>query len=236
MSTTLSIMQPYLFPYIGYFQLMSCVETFVLYDDVAFSNRSWVNGNSLLLNGKAHRFTLPLRRRRQSTQIKDLRLSNSDAWRARFSQTIRHAYSRAPFFEETNSLLLRILQCKSEFLIDLINLSLEEIKIALKLEVKILRSSNLQFDRHLAGQKRILEICRSSNATRYINPISGESLYSTDDFSRCGIDLGFIRSKAPAYKQFGEGFVPNLSIIDVLMFNGHSSRTRLLNQFDLISS
>lgn len=98
-------MQPYLFPYLGYFQLIQAVDKFILLDDVNFIKRGWVNRNRILVNGKDHLFSLPLQRASQFKKINDLKLADYPGWRNRFFKTLTHAYRQASQYEPVMKML-----------------------------------------------------------------------------------------------------------------------------------
>ena len=96
----LAIMQPYIFPYIGYFQLIKAVDKFVLYDDVNFINRGWINRNRILVNGQDSMFTIPLKDASQNKLINEIDVNWDNNWKGKFLKTIEQAYKKAPFYEK----------------------------------------------------------------------------------------------------------------------------------------
>jgi hypothetical protein len=227
-------MQPYLFPYIGYFQLMKAVEKFVVYDDVSFINRGWINRNNLLINGKASLFTVPLTGASQNRLIKDIPLAEDAKWPEKLMKTIEVNYRRAPFFGPVQQLLTGILAQRGVYINELIVASLKAINAYLGIGTTLVESSVVYGNDHLKAQDRILDICRQEGCTTYVNPIGGTALYDKDRFGAAGIALKFIKSKPIAYRQFSGPFVPWLSIIDVLMFNPAEEVNHLLNEYELL--
>jgi hypothetical protein len=96
----LAIMQPYIFPYIGYFQLIKAVDKFVIYDDVNFINRGWINRNRILVNGKDSLFTIPLKEASQNKLINDIDVNWDDAWKSKWLKTLEQSYKKAPIFNK----------------------------------------------------------------------------------------------------------------------------------------
>lgn len=231
---TIAIMQPYLLPYIGYFQLLTAVEKFVVLDDVNYINRGWVNRNQLLLNGEAHIFTVPLRGASQNRLICDIALDYEQNWREKLMRTIRQAYVKAPCYAQVSALLEGIIFYPSERLDEFLLNNLRVIISYLSLEVEIVATSRAYENAHLKGQERILDICRQERAEAYINSIGGKSLYDPAQFLSQGIQLYFLRTRPVFYPQGKLDFVPWLSILDVLMFNDPSAVRRLLTEIDLI--
>jgi len=217
----LAIMQPYLFPYIGYFQLINAVDVFVVYDDVAFINRGWVNRNRILVNKTAHYFTVPLSGASQNNLINetDIAAELYAQFRKKFFATLKTSYGRAPFFCETVNLVEQVFSPAVAGITDLARQGLEAVCAYLDITTRIVPTSTIYANTQLKKADRLIDICRAESAEIYINAIGGLELYSTEDFKTRGIDLKFIKSKPFEYRQFGDEFVPWLSIIDVMMFN-----------------
>lgn len=215
-----AIMQPYFCPYLGYFQLMRGVDRFVLLDDVNFIVRGWINRNQILLNHAAHIFTLPVVGASQNARICDLSLSDDVKWRDRLLKTIRQAYARAPHLEPTMNLLESMLHFADNNLAAFVGNSLRLAAQQLGLRCEILQSSAVLPQSSLRGQDRIIALCRALGATEYVNPPGGKALYRSSDFRKNGIALHFLDPELTPYPQFGQPFVPGLSLIDALMFNG----------------
>ncbi|WP_323696665.1 WbqC family protein [Thiorhodovibrio litoralis] len=229
-------MQPYLFPYLGYFQLLHAVDTLVLYDDVTYINRGWINRNRLLVNGAPWLFTLPLANASQNVLIKNLRLADwLAAWRQKWLKTLAHAYAKATYFGETQALIEPLLHQSSPWLIDWLEDSLRTLAAALGLSAHFKRSSADPLPPATDAQARILQRCAREGAGLYINPINGRALYQATAFAEQGIALRFLRSQAPAYRQSHAPFVPHLSIVDTLMFAGLAGTRALLPQYELVT-
>jgi hypothetical protein len=230
----LAIMQPYFLPYIGYFQLLAAVDRFVVLDDVNLIRRGWVNRNRLLLDGAAHTFTVPLRGASQNRLICEMELDDGQDWREKLLRTFRHAYGKAPCYEQVQPLLERVVGYPSKRLDEYLLHSIREIASYLSLSTEIVGSSSIYGNAELKGQGRILDICRQEGADVYINPIGGVDLYDPDSFRARGMELRFLRSGPLAYAQGKGEHVPWLSIIDVLMFNEPDVARRYLGGIDLV--
>jgi len=215
-----AIMQPYLFPYVGYFQLLHCADVFVLLDDVAFIQKGWVNRNRILVSQQAHLFTIPLAGSSQNRLIKDISLLPDHRTQRKLLVTIEQAYRSAPEFEQVFPLLKQLLHAPEPDLTTLVLDSLTCIQAHLGQPLPTtVRSSAIAKDPQLAGQKRILALCQALGATEYVNMQGGAALYSAADFARRGIALRFLQPTLTPYPQGSQAFVPGLSIIDVLMHN-----------------
>lgn len=226
-----AIMQPYFFPYLGYFQLMAAVDRFILYDDVNYIKQGWINRNRILINNQAHYLTLDLQGASSFKKINEVGLSFNAS---KLLKTIKQAYGKAPFYQETFPLIDKILFFEQNNLAAFVINSIREISAHLAIKVKIHVSSELNVGSDKSGQERVIEICRFFQATKYINAIGGKELYSKEIFRENGITLKFINSNFVRYQQFDHEFVPFLSIIDVMMFNAKEQVTDLLQQYTLI--
>lgn len=230
----IAVMQPYLFPYIGYFQLIASVDKFVVYDDVNFIKKGWINRNNILLNGQAFRFTFPLKGMSQNKTINQIQIDDNQDWKTDFLKTIRHAYSKAPFFELVFPLVESVFASKALTLSSLNTDSIKKICCFLSIETEIIISSDINKDNSLKGQDKIIEICKILHATAYTNALGGMDLYDPETFREHHIELNFLKPGRLDYTQNKNIFVPNLSIIDVLMFNSAEEVKQMLRNFQLI--
>ncbi|MCF1365232.1 WbqC family protein [Burkholderia cenocepacia] len=215
----LAIMQPYLFPYLGYFQLAAAVDRFVFYDDVAYIKNGWINRNRILLGGEAHYLTLPLNGASSSRRILDVRIQPRDRWMSKVLAMLHHAYSRAPQYALAIQLVERVLSTDTDAIGRVASNSVTETCAYLGIETQFIATSTGYDNDTLRGQSRVIDICCQEKARRYVNAPGGRALYDSAAFLDAGIDLEFIAPETSPYAQFGMPFVPNLSIIDVLMFN-----------------
>lgn len=232
--TSLAIMQPYFFPYLGYFQLIASVDKFVLLDDVHMIRQGWVNRNNILLQGKAHLISIPVQKASQNKLICDLELVDSAMWREKMFKTLRQAYSKAPYFSDVEPLVASVLQFPNNSLSHFVLQSITSVAEYIGLKTKFVPSSSVYLNAYLKGQERIIDICLQEHAGSYINAIGGQDLYSKKAFSDKGISLQFVKMRSVDYQQFGANFVPSLSIIDVLMFNSREQIAGLLMEKDLL--
>jgi hypothetical protein len=230
----LAIMQPYLFPYIGYFQLINAVDRFVLYDDVNYINKGWINRNQILVNDQAHMFTIPLREASQNKKINEIEVSNEKVWREKLLKTVAMTYKKAPLYRDVFPLIESILSFEKSNLSEFIHNSIIQLCKYLGIATTIIPTSSIYANQGLKGQSRIIDICDLEKANIYINPTNGRSLYQQPEFLLKGIDLKFIRTRNIAYRQYSDiAFVPYLSIIDVLMFNHNENLKKILTEYDL---
>jgi len=231
---TLAVMQPYLFPYLGYFQLIHAVDRFVVFDDVNYIKKGWVNRNNLLENGSAGLFTVPLNGASQNRKINDIALSDEAGWSDKLWRRISMVYGKAPQFSAVAPLVHQGLSRQASSIAAYDVAIIQDILDHLQVGTELVPSSAVYGNEDLKGPERIMDICVREGAQRYINPIGGVELYDKAAFEAKGIQLSFLRSRLPEYPQFGKPFVPGLSIIDVLMFNDRDAVRAMLDQYDLI--
>lgn len=225
----LAIMQPYLFPYLGYFQLIRAVDAFVVYDDVNFIKGGWINRNNILANGDRQLVTLPLRGASPNKLINQVEVVGQH----KILQSLRQNYSKAPNFDVAYPFLEDCLKQTEKNLARFLDYQLRRICDYLGLNPQWYISSQLDKDASLRGQNKILSICEVLGATHYVNAPGGKALYDKHSFVARGLKLSFIKTKEVAYHQFGKAFVPSLSIIDVMMFNDREQCAKLLEDYDL---
>lgn len=224
-------MQPYLFPYIGYFQLINAVDAFVVYDDVNYMKGGWINRNRILANKEEHLFTLQVRGASPNKRINEVSTGGN---KEKLLTTIRQSYAQSKCFESVFPLIESVFRNPEENLSKFLDNGLRNACDFLNVRPTWFVSSQISKDESLTGQDRVLAICKELRATHYINPIGGRSLYSKKVFEREGISLSFIEQKASRYNQNYADWVPNLSIIDVLMFNDPAECSQLLSEYELI--
>lgn len=231
---TIGIMQPYIFPYIGYFQLINAVDKFIIYDDVAYINKGWVNRNNILISGKASMFTLPLISASQNRLIREIEVDNLETWSKKFLKTIEQSYKKAPYYQEILKILMQVFQSNPANIATLCTTSLKATCQYLGIKTELVDSSTIYNNQHLKAQERILAICLQEKADHYINPIGGMAIYDKQLFADNKILLNFIKSKPVQYKQFNNEFVPWLSMIDLLMFCPIEAIHAYLKEFELV--
>jgi len=228
-------MQPYLFPYLGYFQLMHASDRFVVADDVAFIKQGWINRNRLLINGEPAYFTVPLKRHPATALIKDVEIADSASqpWRGTMLKTIANFYRRAPSFDGVYPMVERVVAAPFTKIADMARASLREVCEYLSIRSTIVESSAAYGNAHLKGQDRVIDTCKAEHASDYVNASGGRALYSREAFGASGIRLHFLCSEETTYSQAGGAFVPSLSIIDVLMWNSPDAARDLLTRYRL---
>lgn len=183
-----AIMQPYFYPYAGYFRLLAEADLFVIYDCVQFPRRGWVHRNRLPdQTGQPQWITLPLQKCPQTTRIRDLCFQTCDGTQWWHTQLQR--------FPQLQALPLQHQQQLCEFdqsVTDYLIQHLRYAATALQIECPMCCSSELDIDPTLRAQDRIIAICQALHATQYLNAPGGRDLYDTASFAQAGLQLCFL--------------------------------------------
>lgn len=211
-------MQPYFLPFVGYFQLIASVDKFVVYDDVAFIKRGWINRNTLFVNGQRYLMTIPLSNGKRGVLIRDLIIAHkANNWKNQLLKTVRLAYSRAPFFSEVFPWFeSQILSPHNS----ICQLNIESLLWVCKrngISTEFVTSSTIYGNQTMGRSERLVDICKKEGGTCYINAIGGKELYDQEQFTPSKIKLRFIASSTPPYPQSTKVFAPGLSILDAMM-------------------
>ena len=227
----LGIMQPYFFPYLGYWQLLANVDKYVVYDDVTYIKGGWINRNNFLINGQKNLLTMRLEKASSYTLIKDIAIKDDFV---KFLKTIEMGYKKAPFFEDIFRLLKDICQCPDKKLGQFLFNSHIKICEYLGIDTELILSSSFEKHTELKGKDKVISICKQLGADEYINAIGGQELYDKKEFAENGIRLNFLQANLREYRQLKNEFVAGLSIIDIMMFNSKEEIKEMLNDFILV--
>jgi len=235
MGKRVAIMQPYFLPYVGYFHLINSADEFVIYDNIQYTKKGWINRNRILVNGNDKILTLPLKKDSDYLDVKDRFLADSwDIEKIKMLNQIKAAYRKAPYYDKVLPIISSIFELPNTNLFEFILGSLHLLNSYLRIDTKITTSSDVNIDHTLKGRDKVVAICKKLNASTYINAIGGQELYDVQDFRNENLDLKFVKSPPLNYKQYNNEFVPWLSILDVLMFNKRQDVTNYLNKYTLI--
>lgn len=228
------IMQPYFFPYIGYWQLLNAVDKYVVYDDVNFIKGGWINRNRILNNGKIQYINIQMKGASAYKHINEIECAENTVFTLKNIKMLENIYGKAPYFSEAFPIILDILQNEETNLAKYLIFSINKICTYLSIDTHILISSEIEKDEKLRGKDKVIDICKRLNATDYYNPIGGISLYSYQEFKENGINLHFLKTREIKYSQGTNEFAENLSIIDVMMYNSKEDIKKMLLEFDLM--
>ncbi len=230
----LGIMQPYFFPYIGYWQLLNMVDHYIIYDDVDYIKGGWINRNKILINGKPTYINLPLLGAGSFRKINEIMVDHKDVLTRKNLHKIEFAYRKAPYFSEVFPLVKRILLAQCDTLSAFNKNLIQEVEIYLEIRTPVQSASDFSDTVQLKGVDRIVALCKKTGSDEYINAIGGMDLYQKDYFADNGIKLSFLKTKDIQYRQFSNIFYPNLSILDVMMFNSREMVQSYLEQCILV--
>src|SRR5438128_3096000 len=230
----LAIMQPYFFPYLGYFQLIHASDKFVFYDDVNFIRNGWINRNRLLLGAEPHYFTVPLAGASSFASIRETHFDAANTrWKRKMLATFEAAYKRSPERDAGLQLLEKTLAADTDLIGELARRSVRNVMEYLGLEREVVESSHAYANAQLKGTARVLDICRRDGADTYVNPPGGRELYDAAEFRAAGIELCFLESHFPPYAQGDAAFVPGLSILDAIMRCPRGALSGMLESYDV---
>lgn len=229
----IAIMQPYFFPYIGYWQLIHAVDRFVILDDVNYIMRGWINRNRLLINGEPAYITVPLHQASQNKIICEIDLQSPPNWRDKLVKMVEMTYRKAPHFAEVFPVVESLIRYETDNLSNYLAHQLQTLSKFMSINTEFVVTSRCYGNNDLSGQERILDICKREEATVYINPQGGQALYDCETFHNTGVDMRFIFMLPLPYKQRAVGFIPYLSIIDVMMEIGPMEIKHHLDAYEL---
>ena len=225
-----AVMQPYLFPYLGYYQLVYAVDTFIFYDDVTYIKNGYINRNNILVNGQAQRFTVPVPGASSNILIKAL---NFDANVKKTLKTISQGYAKAPYFNDVYPIIEKILTSTERQVHTLCANSITSVFSYLGINKQFKFSSELEYNRDLPAADKLIAMAGLLNSKHYINSPGGKDLYSKEYFADKGVNLSFIEMRSVNYQQGKSEFVPYLSIIDVLMWNSKEQVKAFLREYEV---
>ena len=233
----IAIMQPYIFPYLGYFQLINSVDKFIFYDDVNYIKGGWVNRNKILVNNKSFMFTIPLSNMSSFRTIKETEVNNIlyTKWKKKFIKSLNQNYNKSPNYKSVIELIEKLLIENPDNIADFAINMIKGVSNYLDISTVFEKSSFLYTEtKGLDKADRIIEICKINKSDTYINPSGGKTLYSKEYFKEKNIEIHFIENELTPYSQFILPFVNGLSIIDVLMFNTKDEVKKMLTEYKLI--
>lgn len=231
-----AIMQPYLFPYLGYFQLVRAVDYFVFYDDVTFIRQGWINRNRILCNGKESLFTVPILKSSSYIEINKTFSEIKSKWRDKFLKKIEQNYNKCVSFNNVMGIIEDVMEPGVRPISELAENSIRSVCQYLGVEKRFLNSSELSPEtKGINRTDRLCAITKKLGLSQYLNLSGGKALYTKEDFAKRDVSLFFVESKAVYYEQHSvKEYVSNLSIIDVLMNNSEFEARELISGYNII--
>jgi hypothetical protein len=231
-------MQPYFFPYLGYWQLIDAVDCFVLFDEAQYIKQGWINRNRILKpDGGWQYIHVPVMRHPRSVPIYDVRLVTDGKWKLRILNQLAHYKRKAPFFNETFATVEAVLMNEDEEKLGELNCRVvRELCDMLSISTELVVSSKQRFDYSEVKETKDWALAHAVQlgATELINPVGGFGLLDMEKFKARGISLSTIEIPDIVYSQSQPRFEPSLSIIDVLMHNGRSRTREFLAQQKIV--
>jgi len=215
----IAIMQPYFLPYIGYFQMINSVDTFVFYDNVTFIKGGWINRNKIK-GGTL--FTIPIKKQSSNRLIRDTEIVWNNRKINTLLKTIQQTYSKSPYFNEVFSIIEDLINSQPNTISELAISSITQFSKYMGINTKFKMASKENYKKSEDKVSRIVDICKTEEIDHYINPIGGQSLYDKSTFKSYGVKLNFIQTK------------PSLSIIDECFSHSKEELSIKLNQYELI--
>lgn len=233
----LAVMQPYFFPYLGYFSLIHSVDHFMFFDDVQYNKKSWMSRNRLLNIEKGETYFIrpTLIKPEYKALYATVKLDNSDNWKLKLLEQLNGYKYRAPFFNQIKMLIEEVLESNYDYL--------NTFNINSTITISKALGLNTKFDKYTDHDFWFAEkpgegdwgrvIAKEIAASHYINSPGGESFIHPEKFTEINIKLGFIQPFLKPYNQNDKTFVAGLSIIDVLLFNGIDETAKIISQYEI---
>jgi|SRR5665213_60070 len=234
----LAIMQPYFFPYLGYYSLIKNSDRFILLDDVQFIRHGWIERNRILKPDEGWQYVAaPLQPHTRSTLIKEITIRDGEDWRGKLLRQLAHYKKKSPFYAETISIVSRALDTSATSIVKLnANILTETCRyLGLPLKLDIFSEMQLAIDAVTEAGAWALEISKAIGAAEYVNPIGGVELFNPEQFAKNGISLKFLKNNLSPYRQRRPTFEPGLSIIDAMMFNAPADLNKLIDDTEFVN-
>jgi hypothetical protein len=227
-------MQPYFFPYLGYFDLINQADIWVMYDAAQYIHHGWVNRNRILHPMSGWQYILvPVRKHPHTAPINRIEVAEEMKWESRFFKQLSHYHMDAPYYSE----VIRFLEANlaapernlSRLNVNLIRATCDCLGIDTPVHVFSERNPAI---RTAQGPENVaLSICQAYDASEFINPPGGAGLYRAERFAELGIKLTIQDFTNMPYACGRYKFEPALSIIDVMMWNLPEDIKRYLDAF-----
>lgn len=222
-----TIHQPYYLPYLGFFHKIIKSDAFVLLDNAQFEKGNFYNRNKINSNSGEVLLTVPVTLESFQTTINDVKIT-SFKWQKKHYKTILQSYQKAPFFSDHRVFLEEcFLENKWEKLADLNIFMIKYFLSYLDISIPVYKVSEMD----IVSEKteRLNDICKSLNATSYLSGPSGKKYLVESIFQKSNIEIEYQSFNHPIYKSIHKEFLPNMSILDLLMNEGKDSKTIIMN-------
>lgn len=236
----LGIMQPYFFPYLGYFSLIKHTDKFILFDPVQFIRHGWIERNRVLKPENDWQYiNVPLEKHSLDTKIKDIKINNENDWKSKILSQLQHYKKKSPFYKQTVAVVEDGLDIITDSIVELNAHTMESVcrYLGINFDYEIFSQMNLKIDEVNAPDEWALNICKAyPGADEYWNPPGGLEFFDRSKYEQAGIKLFFQKVNIKPYPQRRgpENIITGLSIIDVMMFNSPEKISEMLDDFELL--
>lgn len=230
-------MQPYFFPYLGYFAVIKHTDKWIVADNVQFINGGWIERNRVLKSHDGWNYIrVPLEKGTHTLPIRERKIRTNEHWQRKIFSQLIHYKKKAPYYKEVIHLLESLFAHQSDTIVELNIRALELVCQYLHIPLNYTLGSQINVDikKIHAPDDWPLQICLLLGADQYINPPGGVSFYKKEKFDRCGVELKFLKVHFQPYQQNGNPFEPGLSILDVMMFNAVDQIHKMLDDYEFL--
>jgi hypothetical protein len=237
MEERIAIMQPYFFPYIGYWQLINAVDVFVIYDDGYFIKNGWMHKNRIMNYSSDGARDIYLQIRNKSglgKNTRDIQLLFDINFRKKTLREIETRYHRAPYFKEIMDVITPVFLNSNENMVEYLYDEILRVCKYLNIKTKLILSSTINKSDLDCVEQKAFRICHTVGIYEYINPIGGVEFYNKEFWLKNGVSISFLKRDEIEYQQFNNRFIPDLSIIDIMMFNSPEEIGELLTKYHLL--
>lgn len=240
MTKKIGIMQPYFFPYLGYFSLIKHTDEFILFDSVQFIRHGWIERNRILKPNEGWQYiAVPLQKHNLSTIIQDIKINNNEDWRTKIFAQLEHYKKKSPFYNETIDVVKKALSLPPTSITELNFQILQTVceYLDIPFNCQIFSKMDLQIEPALDADEWALNICKALGyIDEYWNPPGGMEFFDRSKYEQAGIKLVFQKPILEFYSQRRgpENFENGLSIIDIMMFNSPEKINEMLDQYELL--
>lgn len=233
------MMQPYFFPYLGYFSLIQYSDYFILSDNVQYIDKGWINRNRILKQNQGFMYiNIPLIKHKHDTVIHSIKIDNTINWQSLILKNLQHYKKKAPYYSQTIDVVKQTLDAEVKSITKLNERGLQNVCNYIGLEFKhgIYSELNLKTQTVSAPDEWALMAAIELGFDEYVNPPRGIEIYDKNKFQENGIKLTFLKNNLPFYiqRRGRENFINGLSIIDVMMFNPKEKIKEMLNDYTLL--
>lgn len=234
----LAIMQPYFFPYIGYYSVLKHVDRYIYLNNVQYIYHGWMNRNRILHPKEGWQYiNVPIKKHSRNDVINEVIINNQIEWKKKILNQIEHYKKHAPFYGEVKQLLEKIFSHDFERLSEL-NISIDQAiaeYLGITTLTDVISEMDLRYEKPVKPDEWALNICKALGSVKeYWNAPGGKEFFDAEKYARANIDLKFLKINLHPYKQKGNQFEAGLSIIDGMMFNSVEEINKMLDDFMFI--